>query len=227
MKLTSRLFFIAFCLLSSSALAQQDSLAKIQKHQKSIQLNLGSQGIGAEFNYGLSSHFTLRLGANVIPIKVKNVYDIEDFNSTTNLKADFQNIHLLADYTPFKKAAWIRLVAGAAYFMKATGNIRATPTDNYNYGDLLLTAEQVGYLDMNIDWKGVAPYVGLGIGRIIPHKKFNINFDLGVYNLTTPKASITGTGLLSGNSSQSKQFQQNVSDYRWLPVGQLNLNFKL
>lgn len=226
MKLTSRLIFLFACLLSFSSIAQQDNSARIQKHQKSIQLNLGSQGIGAEFNYGLSAQFTLRAGGNVIPVKVNNVFEISDFESTSNLKADVQNIHLLADFSPFK-AGWLRLVGGVAYFMKANGNIRVTPDDNYKYGDLVLTPEQVGYLDLNMDWKGAAPYFGLGFGRIIPNKKFNVNFDLGSYYLTAPKATITGTGLLSGNSSQSDQFQSNVSDYRWLPVLQLNLNFKL
>lgn len=224
MKLTSRLLFIFACLLSFNLMAQQNNAS--EKPQMSIQLNLGSQGIGAEFNYGLSSHFTLRAGGNVIPVKVNNVFEISDFKSSTDLKADVQNIHLLADYSPFKSGA-LRLVGGVAYFMKANGNIRVTPEDNYMYGDLVLTQDQVGYLDMNMDWKGVAPYFGIGIGKIIPSKKFNVNFDLGSYYLTAPKATIKGTGLLSGNSSQSEQFQSNVSDYRWLPVLQLNFNFKL
>ncbi|RZK39558.1 MAG: hypothetical protein EOO90_18300 [Pedobacter sp.] len=215
-------------MLGTTALAQQDSIASAKNRQSSIQLNLGTQGIGAEFNYGLSSQLALRAGASfVLPIPVNNVFKIDDFKSTTSIKGDFQNIHLLLDFTPIKNAAWLRLVGGAAYFLTAEGKVKVTPTDNYNYGDLILTQDQVGYLDMNIDWKGVAPYFGLGLGRVIPKNKFNINFDLGTYYLSSPKASIAGTGLLSGNSSQSEQFQSNLSDYKWLPVLQLNLNFKL
>jgi len=212
-------------LLGLDAKAQVDTTS--HSAQQSVQLNLGSQGIGAEFLYGLSSRFTLRAGANIIPVKANNVFKISDFNSNTEASADFTNIHALADYSPFSDAGAFRFVAGLAYFLKAEGNIRVTPSDSYSYGDLQLSKEQVGHLDLNVDWKGVAPYFGIAIGHAFPRKKFNVNLDLGGYYLSAPKADIKGTGLLSGNDSQTGQFQSNIKDYRLLPVMQLNFNFKL
>jgi hypothetical protein len=187
------------------------------KNQKSIQLNLGTQGIGAEFTYG---------GINAIPLKANDIFKIEDFNSTTHASADFYNIHVLADYTPFQKASWLRIVGGFAYFFKADGKVRITPSDEYTYGDLILSEEQIGYVDLNVDWKGAAPYLGLAFANTFPRKKFNVNFDLGAYYLSKPKADIIGTGLLEGNSSQTAQFQSNIKNYRWLPIVQVNFNYK-
>ncbi|WP_225871028.1 hypothetical protein [Pedobacter frigiditerrae] len=206
--------------------AQIDSSAKVFKNQKSIQLNLGTQGIGAEFLYGVLPKLALRGGVNAIPLKANDIFKIEDFNSTTHASADFYNIHVLADYTPFQKASWLRIVGGLAYFFKADGKVRITPSDDYTYGDLVLSEEQIGYVDLNVDWKGVAPYLGFAFANTFPRKKFNVNFDLGAYYLSKPKADIIGTGLLEGNSSQTPQFQSNIKNYRWLPIVQVNFNYK-
>ena len=77
------------------------------------------------------------------------------------------------------------------------------------------------------NWMKEYEYFCSESNKNIPNKKFNVNFDLGTYYLTKPKTDITGSGLLKGNSSQSGQLQSNLKDYRWLPVVQLNFNFKL
>jgi len=46
------------------------------------------------------------------------------------------------------------------------------------------------------------------------------------YYLVKPDATIIGTGILSGNSSQTEQFQSNIKNYRWLPIVQLNFNYR-
>lgn len=196
-------------------------------HQQSVKLNLGSQGIGGEFAYGVDKKVALRLGINVIPVSVNDAFDIGDFNSTSKVSAKFTNIHLLADYTPFKSAPAFRLVGGAAYFVRARGSMHIQPSDNYTYGDIVLNEEQVGYLDMDIDWKGIAPYAGIGLFRVIPKHRFNVNLDLGTYYLKQPDVKIVGTGILKGNNTQEAQLKENVKDYRWLPVIQLNFSYKL
>lgn len=195
--------------------------------QKSILLNVGTQGVGAEFAYGVLPNLALRGGLNFIPFKAHDVFKISGFNSTSNLSADFYNVHALADYVPVKTASWFRLVGGFAYFFKAKGDIRVIPSDDYKYGDLVLTEDQIGYVDLNVNWKGLAPYLGVAFANTFPRNKFNVSFDLGTYYLNKPKADITGTGLLEGNSSQTPQFQSNIKDYRWLPIVQINFSYRL
>jgi hypothetical protein len=215
---------LIFVLWQLNAFAQN---AADRTDQKSVQLNIGTQGVGAEFTYGILPHLALRGGVNLIPLKANNVFEISDFNSTSKIAADFYNVHALADYTPFEQAAWFRLVGGFAYFFKAKGKVRISPADDYQYGDLVLSRDQIGYVDLNVDWKGLAPYLGIGLNSTFPKNKFNVGVDLGTYYLSKPDASIIGTGLLTGNASQTGQFQSNIKDYRWLPVVQLNFNFKL
>lgn len=42
-----------------------------------------------------------------------------------------------------------------------------------------------------------------------------------------PKVQIDATKLLAANKEHESLLENNLSDYRWLPTIQLNLNFKL
>lgn len=218
---------LTFLLIYFVKTQAQESAFQSLKNQKSVQINIGTQGIGAEFFYGVLPELALRGGLNFIPIKANNVFEISDFNSNTKVAADFYNIHVLADYVPIKTAAWFRLVGGFAYFVKGKGNIDIIPSDDYQYGDLVLNEDQIGYVNLSVDWKGLAPYLGLALAHTFPRKRFNASVDLGTYYLNKPKANIIGTGLLEGNSAQTPQFQSNIKDYRWLPVLQVNFSYKL
>jgi len=197
------------------------------KHDQSIGINTGAQGIGIDYRYGLFSNLNLRAGFNYLPVSANNLFTISDLHSDNKLTAKFTGLSLLADFTPFKSFGFLRIVGGASYLVQANGHAFIQPTDTYKYGDITLSQSQVGNLDMDVNWKGLAPYAGLGFVHAFPKKRFNINLDLGVYHLAQPTAQITGTGLLAGNSSQSSTLQNNVSDYRWAPKFQLNFNFKL
>lgn len=219
-------FLLAFVLVKRSN-AQSQLIPGSVLNQKSLRFNVGTQGIGAEFGYGVLPKLALRLGADFIPVSANNVFAITDFNSTSKLSASFSNIHLLADYVPFESALGFRLVGGAAYFAKARGHLQVQPTDEYKYGDIVLNQDEVGKLNMNVTWKGVAPYLGIGLLKAFPNRIFNVNLDIGTYYLRRPDATVSGTGILEGNSSQSAQLQSNVKNYRFLPVVQVNFNFKL
>jgi len=227
MKLFRCTLILSLILVIQQLRAQNDSSFVSLLNKKSVQLNVGTQGIGAEFIYGVLPELAVRGGINFIPIKANDVFKVSGFNSTSNVAADFYNIHAFADYIPFKNAAWFRVVGGFSYFFKAKGNLRVIPSDDYKYGDLVLTEDQIGYVDLSVDWKGLAPYLGVAFAHTFPRKKFNINVDVGTYYLSKPDAKIVGTGLLEGNSSQTSQLQNNIKDYRWLPTVQINFNFKL
>jgi hypothetical protein len=220
-----KILFGVLVLFCQMVKAQVQSTATL--HPQSVSINIGTQGMGAEYRYGAFSNLSFRGGISVMPVNANNVFEIDGINSDTKVSAKFTNIHLLADYTPFASASFFRLVGGLGYFVHAKGKIDVQPTDSYKYGDIALSQEQVGKLNMDIDWKGVAPYLGIGLIKAFPQRRFNINLDLGTYYLKQPSAKITGTGMLAGNDTQTAQLQKNVNDYRWYPQLQLNFNYRL
>jgi len=209
------------------ATASSKTITGAFAHHWSMQLEAGTQGVGADFRYGAFKQLSFRLGASFIPVTANNALSLPGFQSTNSINVNFYNAHLLADIVPFKGARGLRLVLGGAYLYRADGGLNVTPTGSYNYNNVTITGTDIGSLNMNVSWKGVAPYAGLGLFRSFPSHVFNFNLDLGTYYLAQPQTHIIGTGLLSDNYQLEPQFNENLKGYRWLPVLQLNFNFKL
>ena len=227
MKKCLLLILIAFCGLAKAQLATKPKSPDLTFQKKfTVQIEGGTQGFGADVRYSFLPKLSARLGANFLPVTANNVFSVSGFDANNSLSAKFSNIHLLADYTPFK-AQWFRLVGGAAYLIKGDGNVNIVPNGNYNFGNTTITADQIGQLNVDVTWKGVAPYLGFGFFKAVPSRMFNINLDLGTYYLSSPNTTVTGTKLLADNSSQQGQINENLKNYRFLPVLQLNFNFKI
>jgi hypothetical protein len=196
-------------------------------NQFSFQVEAGTQGLGADLRYGLSRRFSLRLGGNYIPVTYNSNISVSGFHTDYAASANFLNIHLLGDIVPFKGARGLRIVTGAAYLYKANTGLLLSPTGDYSFGNYNVNGTDIGTLNMDVSWKGVAPYLGLGLFKSFPSHVFNFNLDLGTYYLSAPSTHIVGTSLLVENNQLEPQFNNNLKDYRWLPVLQLNFNFKL
>lgn len=203
------------------------AISEAFKHHVSMQLEAGTQGVGADLRYGAYKQLSVRFGASFIPVTANNAFDLPGFKSINSVSVNFYNVHLLADIVPFKGARGLRVVLGGAYLYKADGGLNVIPTGSYTYGSQTVTGTDIGNLNMNVSWKGLAPYMGLGLFRSIPKHLFNFNVDLGTYYMAAPQTTIIGTGLLSDNYKLEPQFNNNLKDYRWLPVLQLNFNFRL
>ncbi|HVX51708.1 MAG TPA: hypothetical protein VHB48_16220 [Chitinophagaceae bacterium] len=184
----------------------------------------GSQGIGGELGFGLTQWLSVRAGGATLPYSSNNLFSVSDFDSDNKLSAKISNAHV------FLSAGWnhFRFVAGAAYLFKAYGTVTISPNGTYQFGDIVIDKTEIGTSTVNISWHKVAPYAGITLFRAFPRKFFNINLDLGTYYLSSPKTSIVATGLLQGFAdANQQQLQQNMEDYKWLPVLQINFNFKL
>ncbi len=232
------LLFLGILLLNKQLQAQdsilvvsKDSALKIMMpHYKvpiALSVFVGTQSIGGDVKVGISKMLAIRAGAAFLPQQTgKNLIEITDFKSDNTMLLESTNVHLFIDFKPFKSSEF-RLVGGLAYFATATASFEVQPTDNFKFGDIVYTPEDIGKLKAALSWQGVAPYVGISLFRGFPKKVFNITLDLGTYYLKAPDAHFTGTGSLANNSQNDKPLTENVSCYRWLPLLQLNFNFKL
>ena len=226
-KLLLSIFLLSPCVIFSQTNPDlSDTLANTNR-ALSVQVQAGTQGIGADLRYALLPALSMRLGASFIPVTVKDAFTFSGFESRNDVDVKFSNVHILADYVPFSSIKGLRLVGGAGYLFEANGGVNDIPTGTYKFGEIALTPAQVGKVNIDVSWKGIAPYLGVGLFKSFPSRLFNINIDLGSYYLTEPKSTIVGTGMLSGNDSQENLINSNMSSYRWLPVAQLNFNFKL
>jgi len=189
----------------------------------------GSQGFGAEVRRKVAADWNVRLGGGYLPWNAGINQKISDVSVHSDYKTSFTNIHALAEYQlPFWKKLDFRIVGGLSYFVSATVKGTMVPQGDYYYGDIQLNDGNMGQIKFEAEWTGLAPYLGVGLFRIVPTKHLNLNLDLGTYYfVSAPRVNIETSGYLSGNESNSDQLASNLKSYRWLPVVQLTLNYKI
>lgn len=200
----------------------------LEQHPIAISAHLGTQGIGLEGKMMLDSNWSVRVGASFLPLKYKETKVLGDVTADDERNHNWTNVHLLAEFhTPFWKSVDFRFVAGAAYFTTAKVTAHYVASGTYYYGQIPLEGSEMGYVNVESDWKGIAPYAGAAISKTLPNTRFNLSLDLGTYYLPKPKVTMEATGNLSGNEANQPTVEENMKNYRWLPVVQLSLNYKL
>jgi len=217
-------YLILLCTgLQSLAYAQNTDSTLSTRKLMSFQILAGTQGVGANFRYVLNKTVGLRLGGSYAKAGVNDKINFSDFSSSNRLSGKLANLHLLAELMPQK---FFRVVAGAAYLANAEALVHFEPKDTQHFNDITITPDEIGTLDFKVETGKLAPYLGVGIGKGIPGRKFNVNLDLGTYYISAPKVTAIGTKLLSNNEPNAVIIQNNIKNYRFLPVMQLNFNFK-
>ncbi len=196
----------------------------------SVGITLGTSGIGLQGILPLNNHFSLRGGFSVMPTFT---YTRTDKVGTTSLeqkfKTGFVNIHVLADYyLPVLQKAGFRLSGGFAWFVHAQSKVRSVPVGDYYYGEIPINDERMGDINTVVKRNGIAPYLGAGFLNLYNGKRLHLSLDLGTYYLL-PEANVKmeTTGYLTGNERNQEQLKENLKGYRWLPVVQVGLYYKL
>ncbi len=217
-------FYHLLSLLVLMHISSQAQESKPKKDQPmSLQLLAGSQGFGANFRYVVSPFIGLRAGGSYIKGGINDKVNFDGFSTKNRLSGELATVQGLVELNP---SGFVRLVAGAAYFGKANAELYFEPKQSQTVGEVTLNPDEIGNLTYHINWGKAAPYLGLGLGRGIPKNKFNVNLDLGTYFLQSPIVTATGTKLLTDNEQSAAQIQENMKDYKFMPVIQLNFNFR-
>lgn len=196
--------------------------------------NLGTQGVGIEGKVAVNNRFGVRLGASIIPIDNIETREYLGSNQTTiDLAPRFSNIHLLADWHPFKfsennpLSGNFKLTGGVGYFIKSQGTATIGLSSSYLYGDIEIPKEDVGFITAQAKWSHIAPYASAGLDNIPVFNNFFMGFEAGAYYLSSPSATLSGTNFLADNGQNQAQLQSNLKTYKFMPVIQVNFNFNI
>lgn len=228
------LIFVVSAGTKLSAQRRTNRLSDIQSAEYpyvTLSATASTQGLGADVKVSFVPQFGVRAGVSILPFNWQTVYTGRSEPTDLNLEADFANAHLMFDWHPIadRNNLMDQLVvtAGAAYWWKDQGTAVISYRGTYKYGDILVPSDDLGQLTGRVEWKKVTPYIGFGLENVLTTSKVNLGFAIGTYYMGEPDATLTGTKMLAANTSNSEQFQKNMSFYRFLPVLQVNLNFGL
>jgi hypothetical protein len=107
---------------------------------------------------------------------------IQTMKGKLNANIQMSRIGLLLEYLAVPSGK-VRLIAGVAYFPNKTLKLGAS-LDGFPLGDLKLTPDDIGYGTISFAFdRQLSPYLGFGLGRLIPKKRWNVSFDAGAYYL--------------------------------------------
>ena len=182
----------------------------------------------------LSRAFNLRAGFNYIdfapngysPNLVK--FGVPAGKILLDAKVAQSNVSLIGEWLPFGDK--FRIELGGIYAFTNTYGGKIKYNDVVTVNSIQITPSDIGYLNATVtSGSKLAPYIGIGFGRLIPSKKVSLGISLGAYYKGAPTIVIDATGLLEGNAANADRLNKNAAfqTYQWYPVGNLCLAFKL
>lgn len=229
--LTFMLFFFAFYLCRNEGVYAIDDSTNVHKHNVSIGLSVGTIGPSIEVatNISKNNRFFGRLGTSYL--QYQNLFKVDlNSKSTINVEPDlkFNQIFLAADYYPFKKSSF-HLFLGTSYIYNFNVSSFIDTDTGINIEGVEVNAEDFGEINLRIDWNKIVPFVGLGIGRVVPRRRVGFNFELGCYYMGKPKIVSNYFGVLDTTNADEliPIIERNIKDYSFLPFINFKLKFRI
>ena len=162
-----------------------------------VGLELGTTGAGLEVAAPVTRFVTLRAGfTGMYPFSytkdVNYKFQKQEYTTPVQAKLNMFNGKFLANIYPFEKLSF-HLTTGLYFGTSQLIQVQNTESitvigrgEGVEVGGKLITPDDDGFVKANISTAGVKPYFGIGFGRPVSDKHFNVSCDLGVQYWGTP-----------------------------------------
>ena len=198
----------------------------------SFLLSGGSNGFGFSIQRQVSAKLALGVSGNSLNASTKLFHYfagkiIKTKASTNSLQAEafVKWFPLGEDYFGDYERNRLFLRAGAALRQDPSYSGSTSFWDKFEFGDFVLTPDQIGTVDMLITTKKIQPFVGLGYS-IINSYRFNISAEAGSFYHGTPAMKVTASGILQSNAMNEAQLNEIVSTVKFLPYLRIEAGIK-
>jgi len=200
----------------------------------SVGLSLGTNGIGVDVAAPVTNYLQVRAGYNFFSgfSHTEEVnYRAKGNKDKTDVKGDLDlsTAKLLIDIFPFRNSIF-RFTTG--FFIGTDEVIKAENTKAVPYfdpgegiliGDYIVGFDKDGFAKATIKVNKFRPYVGIGVGRSVPRKRFGVSGDFGVMFWGKPKVYEKQTGMdleatKDDLGSESDKYFDTLSKIRVWPV---------
>jgi len=187
-----------------------------QTGSQSVGLQVGSQGIGAFYEYSLTDRFDLRGGASFFSFSNVGQSKSREINVYTETKIRLGGINLGVNFLPYEEFNWLKISGGlfTQWNRAEVGQYYVLERDGQTeyYGNLILTAKTFP----------ISPYASVLLGNFDTNKNLVFSLEIGTTFHGSPKISFTGDGRVEPTTEQQPLIQSNVKNYMFFPI----LNFK-
>jgi hypothetical protein len=245
----------AICLAAMTALAMTLSPQPVQAQDEVDEFGIfdhvaagvviGTTGAGIDVSAPIGNYVQVRAGYNFFPtFKYKEDVDYrakgkkERGKTEAEGKSHFSTGHLLFDFYPFRNSSF-HATAGFYYGTDEVATLENLipvkdfePGEGIVIGDYIVGFDQNGYAHGAIKVNKFRPYVGIGIGRSVPRKRFGVSGDLGVQFWGKPKVYEKQTGMdlevkKEDLGDDSNKYYDVISKFSVWPVVTLRLTYRI
>ena len=219
---------ILFILITHISFAQEKASSMPLKNGMSAGLNLSSNGIGPQVAMAILKNEKLvaRLEGRYYYKEISESKVDADQN-TWLVDGYFKrgSIGLLIDYHPFKNS--FKITAGYSFLLNEVSN-ESILKDSVPFGGIKISPEEIGTISGGYKIN-TSPYLGIGIGRAIPKKRFGFSFEVGTYITNVPVISFKGTNLLAPSTGiyPAELFVDDFKSYPLLPLISFGMSIRL
>lgn len=189
-----------------------------------VSLKAGTLGLGSELTKSFTPKINGRLGFNTFKRDASGTES--DVNYDTDLK--LSSVTALVDWHP--TGGSFRASAGVVSNNNKL-EMTAVSAANYDIGGTTYTSGQIGTLSGLVDFKSLAPYIGIGWGNAVEDgQNLTFTFDLGAVMQGAPNVDLSTTSSVPGLSSdlvtEEQQLAQSLDDFKIYPVISFGLGWQ-
>jgi hypothetical protein len=199
----------------------------------SITGEVGTTGVGAHMSIPLTSNLYARFGANYLGF----THGISTSNLDYDSKFKLSTYDALLDWYPAKNRSF-RFTAGLTYNgNKIDISAKSNANGNYALAGHTYSAVDVGKVDGSVQFRKIAPYLGVGWGNAASKEKgWSYSVDVGVLFQGSPSTTLNNSGC-TASAAACSQFASDLATektalndeahkYRAYPVLRIGLNYK-
>lgn len=189
----------------------------------------GVTGVGLELSYLILPSRRLYIRGGTSYIGYSKLYNFE-YNTRSFIKIDpdlrLGLVYAGTDYLPFKKSSFY-VTTGLGYTYNVKTSIFANTDTGLDINGTFISAEDFGKINFEIKWNKLVPFIGIGIGRAVPKKRFGVSAELGTYYIGSPKLSMEYTGILEITNLDEvlPKIEKNMAGYSFLPYLMVKLKY--
>ena len=204
------------------------SLKDASERKNAIAVSFGSPGIGFEFARKLTRKLTARVAYHTFSLKDYEAKDVSVGNDQVTILGNLETQvwDFGGEYLPFSKSSF-KLTFGVGILSNVNLNAKITYQEDITYGNVTITAANVGHVLIDSKWSGAAPFLGIGFGRAVPKNRIGLSFEFGTYFASSPALSLDATKLLAPTKDQEANLQTAFETLTFIPRAQIKLAIKL
>lgn len=196
-----------------------------------VSATAGTTGLGLHVSFPIQPKLNARVGFGYL--------NYEDTGSTTdadyNFKMKLRTFDVLADYFPMDNG--FRMTGGLVYNgNRVDVDMKAKSGAQYVVNGTTYSAAQAGSINGSVDFKKIAPYLGIGWGNAVANKGWGFSADLGVMFQGSPRTSLTNSGcqasaiictqLASDIAVEKTKLNDEVNSYKTYPVLRVGASYR-